>query len=269
MAEYDRYEFVCYVGEDVFPVEGVQKDKYMYFTLTGLNALRMNDVVRGVLTAYKGDEVFVSPMDEYSIASYAYSMMNRAGVTEQVKRLCANLLRYGAAAQIYKGYNVDNLPDSNLTEEQKAYLTDLDTVEFAEPYTIMEDVAAPTVTWQGRALMLDSTVGVKFMVHAPNVNVEEMELRVSYTGIDGEAKKLTIAPTVQNAEYGVYMFLIEELDAAELRAELTCQVYVGGEAASQTMIYSAASYGNNKTGDLLNLCKALFAYVDQARAFFG
>ena len=33
--------------------------------------------------------------------------------------------------------------------------------------------------------------------------------------------------------------------------------------------YSAHAYGNNKASTLLDLCKALFAYSDSARAYFS
>ncbi len=268
---YDDYSVTCEVGGKTYVLAGVEKGEYIYFTLDCLNAAMMNDNVRAVLTAHKGEEIFESPADDYSIADYCFSMMNRGDATEQFKRVCANLLRYGAATQAYTGYNAEAPADEELSEEQRAYLVDLDTVEFGAPYTILTDVAEPSVTWYGRTLMLDSTVGIKLAVDASAYkgNAEALELRVSYMGIDGVEKTMTVAPTVQNAEYGLYMFTINCLNAAELRAELTCQVYANGEAVSQTMIYSAASYGNGKTGVLLDLCKALFAYVDEARAFFS
>ena len=46
-------------------------------------------------------------------------------------------------------------------------------------------------------------------------------------------------------------------------------IYEGTTKLSQTLRYSPDTYGNNKTGQLLTLCKALFAYSDTAKAFFG
>ena len=45
----------------------------------------------------------------YSIKQYAQSMLNDAGNSDKLKRLVSDMLYYGAAAQTYKEYNLDNL----------------------------------------------------------------------------------------------------------------------------------------------------------------
>lgn len=44
---------------------------------------------------------------------------------------------------------------------------------------------------------------------------------------------------------------------------------VGEEQVSDTQIYSVDTYGNKKAGSILNLCRALMAYSDSAKAYFG
>ncbi len=66
----------------------------------------------------------------------------------------------------------------------------------------------------------------------------------------------------------LYAFTLDSLPAAELREIVSVQIFNGKEAVSSTMQYSADTYGNNKSGDLPELCKALFAYSDSAKAFF-
>lgn len=44
---------------------------------------------------------------------------------------------------------------------------------------------------------------------------------------------------------------------------------VGETPLSCTLQYSDDTYGNNKTGSLLTLCKALFAYSDSAKSYFA
>ena len=50
---------------------------------------------------------------------------------------------------------------------------------------------------------------------------------------------------------------------------VSVQVYHGETPLSCTLQYSADTYGNNKTGKLLTLCKALFAYSDSAKTYFA
>ena len=71
-----------------------------------------------------------------------------------------------------------------------------------------------------------------------------------------------------NADRGLYAFTVDALLASELREVLTVQIFAGEEPVSTTLQYSADTYGNNKTGVLGELCKALFAYSDSAKAYF-
>lgn len=270
LAQYDSYEIKCDVGDCLSRPEATEKDGYIYFTLTDLNALEMNTVVRTELYAYKDGKTYVSPMDEYSILTYATNMMNREGVSLQVKKLCANLLRYGATFQAYKGYDMENLPDAALTEEQKTWLVDTDTVEFTDHYAELNDMAEPQVTWYGKTLILDSTVSLKFVVDAAAFEgtAEDLELRVTYVNIEGETCTVTAKAAAYSGSNNLYAFVIDQLNAAELRTPLSCRVYAGEEPVSCTMTFSADSYCVGRTGSLLELCRALFAYVDTARAFF-
>ena len=97
-----------------------------------------------------------------------------------------------------------------------------------------------------------------------------MCLRVSYVGADGQQKNVVLTtPELYNAEKKLYLFTLDCLEAAELRTVLTMAVYHGDTQVSQTMTYSADTYGIGKSGALLEVCKALFAYADAAQAVFA
>ena len=272
LEKYSDYAIHCRTEDRSFPdPEPRVKGDYVYFTLDDLTAVDMNTKVEAWLDVQIGDQRSYLQLGEYSIATYAYSMLNKEEVPDNVKAICANLLRYGSAAQQFKGTNVDNLPDADLTAEQAAYLTDLDTVEFAAPYTIVPDMEGATVTWAGRSMSLNSTVAVNLVVDASDYEgyFFNLELRATYTDVEGVEKTVTLQPEPYGSRTDLYVFTVTQLSAADLRSELTCRVYADGEPVSQTMVYSAASYGAGKTGALLEVCQALFAYVDCARAFFG
>lgn len=273
LADFSDYSIYCYVEgvEDPYVILPQVKNGYVYFTFDGLTALNMNDMVEAYLHVSLGKREAIYDLGEYSIATYAYTMMNKESTTETVKRLCANLLRYGAKAQLYKEYKVENLPDAGLTSEQSAYLTDLNSVKFSQPLSVLPDLEGATVTWVGSTMSLDSTVSVKLVVDVSAYagDPSELELHVSYTDVKGQEKTVVLNPTVYHKEKKMYVFTMTQLNAAELRTELTCRVYAEGEAVSQTKLHCASTYGNNKTGTLLELCQALFAYVDCAKAVFG
>ena len=272
LVEIDTYEGNTKTGTKTVKVLPEEQGDYYYFTLTGMNAVQMNDRIRSVLYGTKNGQVYYSATDDYSIADYAYSQMKKANIPASLKILCADLLRYGAKAQLFKGYRTDSLADALMTEEQTVFLSNIDAVTFGNTNVVLNDLSNATVTWSGKALDLASKVSLKF-IFTPAIyqgKVEDLSLRLTFTGIDGSTKIMTLtSPEVYNADRGLYAFTFDGLLAAELRAVVSAQIYAGNTPVSATLQYSADTYGNNKTGALGDLCKALFAYSDSAKTFFA
>lgn len=253
-------------------LEPVLRENYYYFTFTGLNAVRMNDAVTARFVGVKNGVLYCSTEDVYSVASYGYSQLNKTSSSQKLKVLCANLLRYGAMAQQYKGYRTDALADSAMTEEHKSLLTDLSTVTFDSVNQTVEPLSQATVTWAGKSLNLDSKVTIKYIVNLSNYtgSKEDLHLRLEYTAIDGTARNVRVtdlAPYDESRNY--YAFDFNGLLAAELRQTVRAAVYEGEQRLSDVLEYSASTYGKNKTGSLLELCKCLMAYSDGAKAYFS
>ena len=272
LAEVDTYAGNVKTGTDTVKLQPVEQGNYYYFTLTGLTAVKMNDRIRSVLYGTKDSQLYYSATDDYSIATYAYAQLNKTGIAENLKTLCADLLRYGAEAQSYKGYRTNSLADQAMTDSQRAYLSDIEAVTFGNHNAVREDLAAPAVTWAGKALVLDSRVTVRFVINAAGYkgSAEDLELRIRYRDLKGTEQTATLTEAIPYGNGGnAYAFDFAGLNAAELRAVLEATVYAGDVQVSDTLTYSADTYGNNKTGALLDLCKALFAYADSAKAFFA
>ena len=266
-----EYENNVQVGTRTVTVEPVLKGNYYYFTLEGLNAISMNHEVDATLYMTKSGQAYRSNVDTFSVATYAYAQLNQAGTKESLKVLCANLLRYGSLAQQYKNYCTDNLPDSKLTEEQKAYLVDLNTVTFDNVNSILSDIINPEITWVGKTMILDSKVILKFVFDAAGYagDPADLSLRVTYVNTSGQSVTSVVSnPKLYQAGTTRYAFDFDGLLAAELRSALSVTVCMGDLQVSPTLLYSASSYGNNATGTLQSLCKALMAYSDCAKAFF-
>ena len=271
LTEVDVYEGNTKTGTKVFEILPEEQGNYYYFTLTGMTAVNMNDTIRSVLYGMKDGQLYYSNTDEYSIATYAYSQMDKAAAKDSLKILCADLLRYGAKAQIFKSYRTDALADGAMTESQKAYLSPMEDVTFNTHNVVLDDLGNDSVTWVGKSLDLASKVTLKLIFDPANYsgNMEDLVLHLSYEGMDGSVKTSVLeGPELYNASYGFYTFAIDSLLAAELRTVISAQIFAGEAPVSRTLQYSADTYGNNKTGDLLTLCKALFAYSDSAVAFF-
>ncbi len=270
LADYDEaYLEVNFKGETFF-LESEINGEYGYFTVDGITAVDMTEELTAKLHLFLGDEEFVSETDVYSVAAYAYAQLKKSNASEELKAVCANLLRYGALAQAYKGN--ENAPaDAEMTAEEKAYLTDLNTVSVINTAKVLNDVENG-IAWAGKALVLDSKVAVKAIFNLTGYAgvIEALSLRVSYVNAKGEEVTLTVSNAeVYNAEKNFYAFTVDTLLATEMRSELTMALYEGETQVSMTQIYSVESYCAKRTGALAELGKSLLAYSDAAKAYFN
>ena len=269
LADYDdSYLEVTFKGETFF-LEPEIVGEYGYFTVDGITAVDMTEELTAKLHLFLGDEEYVSETDVYSVAQYAYAQLSKEKASEELKAVCANLLRYGALAQTFKGSS-NVLADAAMTAEQKAYLTDLNTVSAVSAAKALGDVEG--IAWAGKALVLDSKVAVKAIFDLTGYagNMDALNLRVSYVNAKGEEVALTVeACELYNSEKNFYAFTVDILLATDMRSELTMALYEGDTQVSETQIYSVESYCANKTGTIGNLAKALLAYSDAAMAFFN
>ena len=270
-------EIPVYSGNDLtgtrsVTLDPVENNGYYYYTLTGLTAVHMGDVVSAQLHMTKDGQPYLSKVDTYSIAQYAYGQLNKSNAPQKLKALCADLLRYGTEAQIYKSYRLDSLVNAAMTDSHRSYLSNVDTIPFGNTNQVIEDLESPLITWAGKSLNLESKVSVKYIFTAENYtgNVEDLILKAYYVNQSGTVSQVTLTdPEVYNASKNQYSFTFDSLLAAELRSVVDVAIYEGTTRLSQTLRYSPDTYGNNKTGQLLTLCKALFAYSDTAKAYFG
>ena len=272
VCEIPVYNGDTQAGTQSVTIEPTVNGSYYYYTLTGLTAVQMGDVVTAQLHMEKDGQSWLSPVDTYSVARYAYSQLDKAAASATLKTLCADLLRYGTEAQIYKNYRTGALADESMTEAHRAYLSDGENVAFGNTNETLSDLENPAVTWVGKSLSLESKVSVKYIFTPASYKgrIEDLTLKVSYVNLLGEpAEALVRGAEVYNAAANRYSFTFDGLLAAELRSVVDVAVYQGETQLSRTLRYSPDTYGNNKTGQLLILCKALFAYSDSAKAYFA
>ncbi len=267
-----KYDGNFYLGTETLRIEGENKGLFYYFTLKGITAVQIGDAIDATLYMTKDGNKYYSNTDNYSVAAYAYAQLGKAEAGKSLKTLCADLLQYGASAQIFKSYRMDALADAAMTEEHKSYLSDTEAVTFSNNNSDLDDLDDPTILWVGKSLSLESKVVLKFIFDASAYEgaVEDLRLKVSYTDCAGEPQVIYLSdPQAYGTGGDRYSFDFDGLLAAELRSLLDVAVYAGDTQVSTTFRYSADTYGNNKSGTLLDLCKALIAYSDSALAYFA
>ncbi len=280
LASYDSYYLECVlpeyennaqIGTSTVQIQPVVNGSYYYFTLTGITAVRMGDMVEAMLHMTSGGRAYYSKTDSYSVATYAYAMLNSSSDSKMLT-LCADLLRYGAEAQSYKGYRTDALVNAAMTEKHRGYLSDTAALRFTATDSFLGDLDAPMLTWVGKTLDLGSKVGMKFVFSTANYSgdITNLSMKVTYQGSNGEPKTATLTGAeVYNAAKGYYSFTFYGLLASELRTVVDAAIYEGDIQLSETLRYSAETYASKTGGTTLEaLSKALFAYSDSAKAYF-
>ena len=245
---------------------------YYVFTIDGLTAVDMNATIKSTLFGTTYDDAVVELCtDVYSIVTYAFSQMDKAHSSQKLKTVCADLLRYGAKAQIYKGYHENELADAKMWSKYRNFLSKIDAVTFGNTDVVLNDLEDAPIPWVGKSLNLGSKVALKFAFDPTEYagDVSALTLKVSYRDIKNEEKTVVVeAPELYNEENGFYTFTVDCLLATELRTVVSAQIFAGDTPVSSTLQYSADTYGNGREGALLDLCKALFAYSDSAKIFF-
>ncbi|MBR4308964.1 MAG: hypothetical protein IKT58_05120 [Oscillospiraceae bacterium] len=267
----DRYEGNSLSVQETVTLQGRLNGTYYYFTLTGRNAVQVGDGLKAKLYMEKDGIRYCSAEDSYSIRNYCMNQLTKTGSSEALRKLCAELLRYGSCAQIYKSYRTDALCDRDMSEEDRALLTDPESILFGQSAGDLQDLPDAPVRWAGKGLNLDSKVQLIF-AYLPGEyeeRTEELQLRVQYKDIYGNQKEAVVENSVlYHAGLGYYAFYFHDLLAAELRQPVRGQIYAGDVAVSSIMEYSADSYGKGKSGALLDVCRAMCAYSDGAKAYF-
>ncbi len=266
-----EYEGNDFVQSSTVRLTGEQRGIFYYFVLDGLVSFEMNNEVQAQLVMHKENRIYLSNVDHYSIATYAYSTMRGENNPDALKAVCANLLQYGAKAQLWKGYRTDALADANMTEAQRSYLTDPQTVTFSNNKSVASS-SKFKVSFVGVAMRLDSKIVVRYIVDLSKYrgDLNRLSLHINYKGMDGTNESVVLwelEPYSPSQNY--YAFSFDGLLAAELRTVISSVVCEGGTRISGTMNYSVDTYGNDKTGTLLTLVQAMIAYSDAAKAYFA
>lgn len=280
LADYDSYYLECTLpiyegniktGEKRITVEPVEENGRCYFRVDSISAKQMNDEISAVIHMTKNGIAYTSRTDTYSIAEYAYNMLNKNGTSDALRTLCADLLRYGSQAQRYFSYRTDSLADCDMTQAQASYLTELDSVPLENHMQMLNDMEAPTLKWKSASLVLGNRISLQFIANLSTYedSLSNLSARISYEDANGAVKTVILSHFVPiEGSDSLYSIECDFLAAKDLRCVLTASLYEGETQCSRSVRYSVESYASRQQNELLTLCRAIMAYSDSARSFF-
>ena len=269
LSSFDEFymTFEC-GGKEEKVTDYKETDKYYVFSYKGINPQLMNDNVTAVLHAKNKSEEYTSPEKIMSVREYAYTMLDRYSGDEhsKLRTLLVDLLNYGAAAQIYAGYQTDNLVNSDLTDVQKNWASK-DTTEFKNIRNLnYKTINNPSAEWKTCSLVLKNSIMVKVKFSAKDVENKTVEIVLKNTKFT-----YTKDDFVNNGD-GTYYVYCNELFANELSDDLLFTIYENGKPCSNTMLFSVESYArlvrdNYKDKPLDKMTTAMMLYGNSAKAY--
>ena len=238
--------FMRFTMNDVITdVVGYVDGEYMRFDFKNIGPQYMGDNVKAEL--YVDGEV-VASIDEYSILIYCKNMLND-NPTSELATLIADILEYGAMAQLYKDYKTDALVNEGIVGKS--------------------EFVAISVTDKNRDVVLEregfdiTSMGVYFF-YSNNVYIKfnaDENFKVTIDDVDFTEKVIE-----NGSEYIVYS---DYISATEFDKVITFKLY-DGETLVQTATYSIKSFVNsyqNKNDTVSNLAKALYNYGLSTNAY--
>ncbi len=264
---------------DKFEILQDGRYQYVYDQMNPQNMLDTYDIVFYAVT--KDGIVAPGPSYSYkSIAAYAKSEIEKPANANKTnyKRMLVDMLKYGAAAQVYMNYNTDIFATSVLSEEQMALGSSVVTPLYKKTQnTKFAVIDNPTRGWKTVGLILDSAVRVRFKLGATGtgapVTEDDLNKIAVKVKVDG-GKEYLINYSEHpecfsyDAKAGQIVFDFNELAVSQIRNKVYYTICdLDGKALSNTMEYTAETFVMSKTGSLKTLLDAMMVYADSCRDY--
>ncbi len=216
------------------------------FTFTGIAPQCMGDSITAELL--KNGEMVLT-YDGYSVKQYAIDALAQYSDDTELCQLIADLLYYGAAAQVYVGYKTDSLVTdgvAGLGEASVILPTDADNIR-----DITTEVGAD------KSVLAFTAAGVRFDYD------NKVYVKITTESLDGVTVKVNgTEATIESTDDGRYIVYSDGISALGFDDGVVFTLYKDGNLW-QTLTYSVNSYAYGKKdggNTMADLALALYRY---------
>ena len=241
-----------------------QRDDLVYFTYTGITPQCMADTVTAVLYAEQDGEPVRLDSREYSVRAYCVNKLKDADISYELRTLLSDLLAYGAAAQVYTGYNAHTPVNigSDITDPRYSTYSPLSC-----PMPCFDGDADDGVCWFAAGLTLHSSVTASFTFYAESTD----GLTVNVT-VNGRTQNYAAEDfSAVDGKPDTYRIFFSGITATELDDAVTASFLRGGNTVGERLTYRVTNYISAKQSDadeaLASLVQALYNYGAAAKAY--
>lgn len=208
----------------------------------GIPAKELNDNINAnVYVKFNGAWYSGQPTNK-SVVEYAMNVIGGASETE--KALIANMLNYGAKAQTFFNYNVENPADANLGE-YASYVT-AGTASAVDSYVNKYNTANSEVILHKFNLEMASKVGLRAYFRTDYYKsgaLDDLKVTASYETSAGTSSTTYTADdyVLETGRTDRYTFNYDVIPAKFMRAKVTLIAYNGDTQVSTTVTHSIES----------------------------
>ena len=257
----------------------------VYNAKIGLIAVAMSDDVSSNVYAY--DETTKAWYNGItitsSIASSGLGIISKNTTGDLQKTMIVNLLNYGAAAQIFKNVNTENLANAAIDSYQE-YAKQADDI-VADISVTDPKVDEKLFFFNKFQLLMEAKImcAASFRLttsytgadKSTPIDMSNYTVEVKYTNLKGTPVVLEIPATEFSDEGRVNRFTVQvPFDAADLRAEVSYSVKLNGKAVGPESICSIEALikdilASSTNENQINTLKLMMAYSDAAKAYLS
>lgn len=235
----------------------VEADGRYSFRFDKIMPQYMNDrLTATVYAVIDGVEVMLD-CGGISVKEYAQMLLEAYPDNEKLVSLVSDLIAYGDAAQIYTGYDANNLASSGLN------ITPSDFNLPTSKLTVTESSSITSIASAG--LKLTGDVSMYFTFSATDT-----ESLIAKVTINGRTKAYDVSAMTPEAN-GNYKIYFENIMAHEMDDTVTLTFEKDGVDIGNRVTYSINSYISvmyaNSNPSLASLVKALCCYGESAKAY--
>ncbi len=246
-------------------IEGSGSSQRYVFEFKGVKSFQMTIPVTATLYATYNGDVYAGTPQPYSVQQYCINQLNKSDKAN-FKGLLVHFLDYGTEAQLLWDIRTNELANSVVTSEHRAF-TNSAVREYSDDLnTELVAVDNPGATWKAAGLLFYDAIIMRMRFVAEDVTGYTCKI----TSDDGREWIIENEDIKWNAEVSRYEVLFDGLYAFDMSTLVTFTLYdANGNAVSNTLQYSIESYvARNKNEAQTPLLNAMMMYGDSAAIYF-
>lgn len=244
---------ICDYVKTVAP-SGYDDDGNIIFLFEDISSQYMTENIKAEFILADSEGNYISTFDtlDYSIVQYAKEVLSDADSSDELKQVISEMLRYGAAAQLYKGYNVDGLA-KDIAGVTLATEVELGNIQNVKKLTTAEGVELGNVRFKSAAVWFDNECSIYLKLGDYTENTKLRVTRKTTDVVTGNELTSTVEYDIDSIH-----FYTESIAATQFDDVFTFELYEDG-VLQQTLVYSVSSYVSvkmNGTDAMAELAKS-------------